>query len=55
MDGEQARQTRHKLLDMTSADRMQVSFYHAPFPATGFIAKEGSRFQLVPAAWNPVL
>ena len=30
----------------------QVAFYHAPFPATGFIAKEGDKFRFVPAQWS---
>jgi glyoxylase-like metal-dependent hydrolase (beta-lactamase superfamily II) len=55
MDGEQAIQTRRKMLDMAAADRLQVSFYHAAFPATGFIAKEGNGFQMVPMSWQPSL
>ena len=55
MDGDVARQTRRKLLDMVATDRMQVSFYHAPFPATGFIGKDGSRFQMIPVAWQPAV
>jgi len=52
MDGGQAAQTRRRLLDMAAADRMQVSFYHAAFPATGFITKDGSGFKMVPATWQ---
>ncbi len=56
MDGETARATRHKMLDMAASERMQVSFYHAPFPATGFIARDGARrYQLVPAMWQPAI
>ena len=55
MDGDVARQTRRKMLDMAATDRMQVSFYHAPFPATGFIGKDGNRFQMVPVAWQPAV
>ncbi len=55
MDAEQARATRHKLLDMAAAERMQVAGYHFPFPATGYVVKDGARYQLVPAAWQPVL
>lgn len=55
MDGEQAIRTRRKLLDMAATDRMQVSFYHAAFPATGFIAKAGSGFDMVPKAFQPSL
>jgi len=55
MDGEQAIQTRRRMLDMAATDRMQVSFYHAAFPATGFITKDGSGYQMVPMAWQPSL
>jgi glyoxylase-like metal-dependent hydrolase (beta-lactamase superfamily II) len=52
MDGDLARQNRRKLLDMVSAERAQVAFYHAPFPATGFIAKDGNGFAFVPVQWT---
>ncbi|WP_332682288.1 MBL fold metallo-hydrolase [Bosea sp. (in: a-proteobacteria)] len=55
MDGPQAAATRRKLLDMASADRMQVAFYHAPFPATGHIAKDGNGFELVPLQWSSAI
>lgn len=54
MDGEMARQTRRRMLDMMSADKMQVGFYHAPFPATGFIQKDGDKFVMVPKLWTPL-
>jgi glyoxylase-like metal-dependent hydrolase (beta-lactamase superfamily II) len=55
MDGPQAAATRRKLLDMVAADRMQVAFYHAPFPATGHIAKSGNGFEMVPVQWSPAV
>lgn len=55
MDGPTAVQSRRKLLDMTASERMQASFYHAAFPATGFIAKDGNRFQMVPVTWQPAV
>jgi len=55
MDGAQAAATRRKLLDMVSADRMQVAFYHAPFPAVGHIAKDGNGFEMVPVQWSTAL
>jgi glyoxylase-like metal-dependent hydrolase (beta-lactamase superfamily II) len=45
MDGNQAAETRKKLLDRAAADKMQVFFYHAPFPATGMITKKGTGYQ----------
>ncbi|WP_207461117.1 MBL fold metallo-hydrolase [Azospirillum sp. SYSU D00513] len=55
MDADQARATRHRMLDMVAAERAQVAFYHAPFPATGFIAKEGNGYRMVPVQWTPAL
>lgn len=55
MDADTARASRRKVLDMASADRSQVAFYHAPFPATGFITKAGSGFDLVPVQWTPAI
>ncbi len=55
MDGPQAAATRRKLLDMVSADKMQVAFYHAPFPATGYIAKAGNGFDMVPVQWSTAI
>ena len=55
MDAEKARETRVKMLDMVAADRTQVAFYHAPFPATGHILKDGSGFRFVPIQWTPAI
>jgi len=55
MDADQARTTRRRMLDMASTERAQVAFYHAPFPATGHIAKDGSGFRFVPVQWTPAV
>lgn len=55
MDADAARATRRRLLDMAATERSQVHFYHAPFPATGFIAKDGNAFQMVPVMWSPAI
>ena len=52
MDAETARNTRRGLLELAVSERMQVAFYHAPFPATGFIARSGSGYEFVPQAWS---
>ncbi len=52
MDADVARATRRRLLDMVSAEKTQVHFYHAPFPATGFIARAGTGFDFVPVNWS---
>ncbi|MGL4325569.1 MAG: MBL fold metallo-hydrolase [Beijerinckiaceae bacterium] len=48
-------QSRKKLLDMAAADRMQVSFYHAAFPSTGFVAKDGAGYNWFPASYSSML
>ncbi|MBL8587498.1 MAG: MBL fold metallo-hydrolase [Methylobacteriaceae bacterium] len=55
MDGDKAAATRRKLLDMAASEKTQVGFYHAPFPATGFIAKDGAGFRMQPAQWSLAL
>lgn len=55
MDGAKAAETRRKVYDMLASERMQVTGYHYPFPATGFVAKDGTGYRFVPAMWNPAL
>jgi glyoxylase-like metal-dependent hydrolase (beta-lactamase superfamily II) len=55
MDGPMAEQTRRKLYDMAATERMPIQGFHFPFPALGYIEKDGANYRLVPAAWNPVL
>jgi glyoxylase-like metal-dependent hydrolase (beta-lactamase superfamily II) len=55
MDADTARTARRKMLDIAASDRIQVAFYHAPFPATGFIAKDGAGYRYVPIQWSPAL
>ncbi|MBC7799849.1 MAG: MBL fold metallo-hydrolase [Gemmatimonadaceae bacterium] len=52
-DGPKAVATRRRLLDMAATERMQAAFYHAPFPATGHIVREGDGYALVPLMWRP--
>ena len=54
-DAAMAAATRRKVLDQVAADRMQVAGYHFPFPATGFIGRDGNSLRYVPASWNPVV
>jgi glyoxylase-like metal-dependent hydrolase (beta-lactamase superfamily II) len=55
LDKPRAVETRRKLLDMAAADKMQVSFYHAAFPATGFIAKNGTAYDWHPVSYSELL
>lgn len=55
MDADVARATRRKMLDLAASERAQVAFYHAPFPATGHIIKDGDGFRFVPVQWSPAV
>ncbi|WP_342361675.1 MBL fold metallo-hydrolase [Terrarubrum flagellatum] len=52
MNGDIAAKTRKKMLDMAATEKTQVVFYHAPFPAAGYIEKSGSSYEFVPAVWS---
>lgn len=52
MDPDRAVATRKRILDMAATDKLQLSFYHASFPATGFIARAGAGYRFVPAQWS---
>jgi len=54
MDGPQAVETRRRMLDRVSADRMLIEAYHFPFPACGHIAKTTSGYEFVPTEWKPL-
>jgi glyoxylase-like metal-dependent hydrolase (beta-lactamase superfamily II) len=51
MDGDAAEATRRRVLDRIAAERMRVAGFHFPFPATGFMAKDGSGYRFVPGDW----
>ena len=55
MDGNMAVDTRKRLLDRAAADKMLVAGYHWPFPAAGYITKQGSGYRLNPMAWSSIL
>jgi glyoxylase-like metal-dependent hydrolase (beta-lactamase superfamily II) len=52
---EKAAQTRRRVLDMASAEKMLVAGYHFPFPGLGYVEKDGLGYRLVPAPWLPYL
>ncbi len=54
-DGAMAVETRRRLLDRAAADKMLVGGYHWPFPAVGYITKEGSGYRLNPVAYSHML
>lgn len=54
-DAEMAEASRRRILDRVAADRMRVTGYHFPFPASGFIAKEGNGYRFVLADWSSAM
>lgn len=52
-DAEQARATRHRLLDMAASERLLLTGFHFPFPSTGRVARDGDGYRLVPVNWTP--
>jgi glyoxylase-like metal-dependent hydrolase (beta-lactamase superfamily II) len=55
-DKDKAVETRLKLLDMVSADRIPFTSYHMPFPAVGFVEKGADAgYRFVPASYQLML
>ncbi|WP_376087434.1 MBL fold metallo-hydrolase [Roseomonas sp. CCTCC AB2023176] len=50
-DANAAEATRRRTFDRVATDRIRVTGYHFPFPATGFVAKDGDGYRFVPADW----
>jgi glyoxylase-like metal-dependent hydrolase (beta-lactamase superfamily II) len=55
IDPQQAQETRHKFYDMAAAEKALVVGFHFTFPSQGYVEKDGAKYRLIPAAWNPVL
>ena len=53
-DGAMAVETRKRLLDRAAADKMLVQGYHFPFPASGYIVKAATGYDVVPVMWQPI-
>ena len=47
--------TRRELLGKAADERVQTSFFHAPFPATGHVVRDGERFRFVPLHHMPTV
>jgi len=54
-DGDLAQTTRHKFYDMAAAEKATVVGFHFTFPSIGHVEKDGNKYRLIPAAWNPVI
>jgi hypothetical protein len=51
MDPVAAEATRRRLYDRIATDRIRLSGFHFPFPASGWLVKDGPGFRFVPADW----
>jgi hypothetical protein len=54
-DSPMARQSKRRILDMAADQRILVSFAHAPFPATGYIARKGDAYDFLPIPYSHML
>jgi glyoxylase-like metal-dependent hydrolase (beta-lactamase superfamily II) len=52
MDADQAVTTRRRLLDRAVAEKQRLYFFHAPFPAVGYVLKSAEGYDFVPALWT---
>ena len=50
-----AQETRHKFYDMAAAEKALVVGFHFTFPSIGHVERDGTKYRLVPVAWNPVI
>lgn len=51
-DAQMAEASRRRIYDRVAADRIRITGYHFPFPANGYMTKEGSGYRFVPADWS---
>lgn len=51
-DIEQAVQSRRRLLDQATTDRVLLLGYHLPFPGVGNVARDGAAYRWIPEHWR---
>ena len=51
VDGEQARETRRRVLDEAASEGSFIAGNHLEFPALGYVAREAQGYSFVPALW----
>ena len=52
MDHDKAIATRKMLLGMAAAEKVPVTGYHLPFPAVGYVGKQGAGYRWEPASYQ---
>ncbi|MDW8444670.1 MAG: MBL fold metallo-hydrolase [Acetobacteraceae bacterium] len=55
MDPQAAEATRRRVFDRLAAERTLIVGYHWPFPALGYVRKDGEGYELVPRPWSSVV
>ena len=55
VDPDVAQATRHEFYDMASTEKAMVVGFHFTFPSIGHVEKDGTKYRLVPIAWNPLI
>jgi glyoxylase-like metal-dependent hydrolase (beta-lactamase superfamily II) len=55
VDPDVAQATRKEFYDMASAEKAMVVGFHFTFPSIGHVEKDGTKYRLVPIAWNPLI
>jgi glyoxylase-like metal-dependent hydrolase (beta-lactamase superfamily II) len=53
-DADAAAASRRKVFDMVATERLLVTGMHLHFPGFAHLARRGSGYQLIPAAWEPL-
>ncbi len=51
VDGDQARQTRKRIMDQAASERSFIAGCHLEFPALGYVDRDGAGYSFVPALW----
>jgi glyoxylase-like metal-dependent hydrolase (beta-lactamase superfamily II) len=55
MDAAMAEAGRRRLYDQLASDKMRLQGFHFPFPANGYVEKDGNGYRYTPAPWHPVI
>jgi glyoxylase-like metal-dependent hydrolase (beta-lactamase superfamily II) len=54
-DAKTAEETRRRVYDMLTAEKMMVQGFHYPFPGLAYVEKGGTGYREIPVPWNPTI
>ena len=54
-DPTMAEATRRRIYDRVSADRLLITGFHFPFPATGHMLREAGGYRFIPSDWSSAI